>query len=641
MMQSENNPFWKKVNDLSLKVKLLGLYLLGLALLGVVGYSFFINQEIVNYGRDQQALIQEIGYFESQAFAHLQYTGNLYRRLKSIYDSAGCVKKSCDKSRVVNEFLESITILGDQRFNFAIFAECGKLIVTNNKLLKQVAAQPGAHRKVLQRIITETRENGCSSGRIELNDRRSRQAGSYYVNAMFFEPLNYVIMALTNRRALEQRIEKAMLRKRQTIFDAITYSLLLGCFGALVVCGLLFFYLRVISGKLVEITRSVSLLASGERDETRLKARSRDEIGRLITVFNAYVCHKVELERFKKLIEEDEEISEVYNRIFLMLKRFGLHEFALYEVKNSKNHLNFVQPGIRESAGGDDDSGTVAENLLLPCSPEILVNADLCRAKRLAHEIRSDDGVMVCPRYRHYGEGCRHVCIPIIISGTVGEIVHITVRPEEYPRIADKISVIREYLNNAAPVIESKRLLANLKEATLKDSLTGLYNRRFLESYVDILTSEIERGQKNAAILMADLDYFKKVNDVYGHQVGDRVLQNLARILHNAVRQSDVVIRYGGEEFLLILKHVNGDDEALAVAEKIRRTVEEQTLKIDGAIALKKTLTIGVALFPEDSDTFWHAVKFADVALYHGKNNGRNQVVRFVPSMWQEESDDY
>jgi diguanylate cyclase (GGDEF)-like protein len=173
----------------------------------------------------------------------------------------------------------------------------------------------------------------------------------------------------------------------------------------------------------------------------------------------------------------------------------------------------------------------------------------------------------------------------------------------------------------------------------LKDSLTGLYNRRFLEGYVDILSSEIEREKKNAAVLMADLDYFKKVNDVYGHQVGDRVLQTLARILRNTVRRSDVVIRYGGEEFLLILKHVATADEAVDVAEKIRKSVEEHVMKLDGAVVLKKTVTIGLALFPEDSDTFWHTVKFADVALYHGKSNGRNQVVRFLPAMWKDDED--
>ena len=133
---------------------------------------------------------------------------------------------------------------------------------------------------------------------------------------------------------------------------------------------------------------------------------------------------------------------------------------------------------------------------------------------------------------------------------------------------------------------------------------------------------------------MADLDFFKKVNDVHGHQVGDRVLKTLSKILKNSVRSSDIVIRYGGEEFLLIIKKATSDDDVLAVAEKIRKNVEDHTMKIDSAITLKKTLTIGVSLFPKDSENFWQAIKFADVALYRGKEEGRNRVVRFEASMW-------
>jgi diguanylate cyclase (GGDEF)-like protein len=633
MLQLDSLPIWKRVNDLSLKVKLLGIYLLGLALLGVVGYGFFISQELKSYERDYQVMTTEADYFEKQAFAHLQYTNNLFRRLKTIYNSAGCSKRrSCDKSKVVNAFLKSISVLGNKDFNFAIFAAPDKLIACNDEPLQQVVKKPGAHLKIIRQIIVETQGNGCGSARVSFLDAGGK-SHEYFINALFFEPLNYVILALADHQALEKRITAGMLNKRQKIFNAITFSLLLGCFCTLLVCGLLFLYLRNLSGKILEITRSIDRLATSERSETRLAARSQDEIGRLITAFNVYVRHKVDLERFKKLIEEDESISDVYNRIFVILREFGISDFALYEVKNSKNHLNYIQPETSEEGTLEVGNGP------MPCSPEILMNADFCRAKRLAHEIRSDDGVQVCPRFRHYQEGWGHVCIPIIISGTVGEVVQITIRPEDHSRISSQVPVIMEYFRNAAPVIESKRLLANLKEATLKDSLTGLYNRRFLEGYVDILSSEIEREKKNAAVLMADLDYFKKVNDVYGHQVGDRVLQTLARILRNTVRRSDVVIRYGGEEFLLILKHVATADEAVDVAEKIRKSVEEHVMKLDGAVVLKKTVTIGLALFPEDSDTFWHTVKFADVALYHGKSNGRNQVVRFLPAMWKDDED--
>ncbi len=133
---------------------------------------------------------------------------------------------------------------------------------------------------------------------------------------------------------------------------------------------------------------------------------------------------------------------------------------------------------------------------------------------------------------------------------------------------------------------------------------------------------------------MLDLDFFKMVNDTYGHDAGDAVIKALARVLRQAVRASDLVIRYGGEEFLIILLDTSPDD-ADKVADKIRVAVEAMEVQ-SGGVVLRKTISIGVSDFPRDSDTFWQAVKFADVALYQAKDTGRNRVVRFDPSMWSD-----
>jgi diguanylate cyclase (GGDEF)-like protein len=136
------------------------------------------------------------------------------------------------------------------------------------------------------------------------------------------------------------------------------------------------------------------------------------------------------------------------------------------------------------------------------------------------------------------------------------------------------------------------------------------------------------------AILMLDLDYFKMVNDEHGHDAGDALLKALGKVLAQSVRSSDYVIRYGGEEFLMILQETTGD-QAVAVAEKIRERVSELKLQVAGGM-LQKTISIGIADFPGDSDTFWQTVKFADVALYHGKETGRNRVVRFSMELWSD-----
>jgi len=170
----------------------------------------------------------------------------------------------------------------------------------------------------------------------------------------------------------------------------------------------------------------------------------------------------------------------------------------------------------------------------------------------------------------------------------------------------------------------------------LTDAMTGLHNRRFLEEFTHDLVAYTERNKASFSILMADLDYFKQVNDSYGHEVGDTVLKELAKVLKTTVRASDLVIRYGGEEFLIILRDTEAED-AGTVAEKLRKSVEDMKVQIAGA-QLQKTISIGLATFPADSDSFWQAVKYADVALYQAKETGRNRCLHFTPDMWTDET---
>jgi diguanylate cyclase (GGDEF)-like protein len=136
---------------------------------------------------------------------------------------------------------------------------------------------------------------------------------------------------------------------------------------------------------------------------------------------------------------------------------------------------------------------------------------------------------------------------------------------------------------------------------------------------------------------MADLDFFKQVNDQYGHQAGDAVLRQVAQIIRRNLRESDLLVRYGGEEFLILL-HDPPEGGARYVAEKIRAALEGTLLGLPDGKQLAKTISLGVARFPEHGDTLYKVIKFADVALYAAKDQGRNRVVRFEPAMWQEDA---
>ena len=331
---------------------------------------------------------------------------------------------------------------------------------------------------------------------------------------------------------------------------------------------------------------------------------------------------------FKQAIEEDESKSEIYLRLSRTLKNeFGQKEFSLYEISSNKKQMSSILV-----------DGEQADTCRW-CDPEILVRPEACRVRRTGHMVDGISNPEICYSFRPPAEAGerRHVCFPIIQSGSVGSVVQLVSTVEEQEKLQDRVPYINVYLRETAPVLETKRLMESLRDSTLRDPMTGLNNRRFLEEYVETLVASVHRKHSHAAILMLDLDYFKMVNDTYGHDAGDAVLKALSNVLKQSVRASDLVIRYGGEEFLIILLDSQGD-AAVQVAENIRVAVEGLKVQVAG-IVLQKTISIGISDFPTDSDTFWQAVKFADVALYQAKEKGRNRVIRFDTSMWSDSKD--
>jgi diguanylate cyclase (GGDEF)-like protein len=157
------------------------------------------------------------------------------------------------------------------------------------------------------------------------------------------------------------------------------------------------------------------------------------------------------------------------------------------------------------------------------------------------------------------------------------------------------------------------------------DGLTGLLNHRtFTEKLAD-KHRELDRMPRPFSILLMDIDKFKAVNDKYGHPVGDQAIKAVARVLQDTIRSTDFVARYGGEEFAVGMIETDSTG-AVLIAERVRRIMEQTSVTrvFDGE--LKVTLSIGVASFPEDTDTAAHLVTMADEALYHAKRSGRNRV---------------
>jgi two-component system cell cycle response regulator len=171
-------------------------------------------------------------------------------------------------------------------------------------------------------------------------------------------------------------------------------------------------------------------------------------------------------------------------------------------------------------------------------------------------------------------------------------------------------------------------LKSNYQESmsmAITDSLTGLYNRHYLDAHIQNLVKQSFQNKKPFSMIIMDMDHFKSVNDNYGHNVGDEVLKQLANIIINTIRSTDLAARFGGEEFVVLMPETRAPD-ANDVAERIRSIVENTPFKVSHEIGtLNKTISLGVSYLNEEGDTTEELLKRSDAALYLAKDSGRNQ----------------
>jgi len=177
-------------------------------------------------------------------------------------------------------------------------------------------------------------------------------------------------------------------------------------------------------------------------------------------------------------------------------------------------------------------------------------------------------------------------------------------------------------VNNSIEALENIQTIMNYAN---RDYLTGLYNRRYFYKAMSEYEEDVKETGEKFAVAMIDIDHFKNVNDTYGHDVGDRVIVTLADILRSSTSPRDVVARFGGEEFCVVLKNINRYS-AEDILERIRSEVESYTLTVDKDKHLKFTISIGAVIHNEE-ETLEDSINEADMMLYKAKNGGRNQVV--------------
>jgi len=261
--------------------------------------------------------------------------------------------------------------------------------------------------------------------------------------------------------------------------------------------------------------------------------------------------------------------------------------------------------------------------LQIPEGGKLRMNAGLWgRSLAIAKTVIEND-VKAAPDYvGFFAETASRMCIPLVSFGqTLGVLVLDSSQIDAFqPNDVQSLESVADICSNA---IQNARYVDRVKQLAYLDGLTGIFNRRYFEMRI---LEEIDRARRfnhGMAIVMVDIDQFKRLNDEFGHLLGDEVLRQVSSIFHQQLRKIDVVCRFGGEEFAILLSQTSSQ-HAFAVAEKLRRMVESWQFP---GVPRPVTISAGTATFPEHGTTRDELVKAADSGLYAAKLAGRNRVL--------------
>ena len=319
-----------------------------------------------------------------------------------------------------------------------------------------------------------------------------------------------------------------------------------------------------------------------------------------------------EIYHYKKTIENDLTIDDIYHRLILVLKdKLEIDCFIIFETDLIK----------------DERKTIYTTNGAIACCDLKQNIKELCRAERINSIVASENFPEIC-RVAKCKADENYICIPFYVNEQKNIAIHIISKSQdELNNLKYKIGIIKKYLEETKPILESKILMEALKEKNLTDSLTGLYNRKYLDEIVEKqLALDVKNGSIYA-IMFLDIDYFKMVNDTYGHDVGDDILRKLAITMKKSIGANETLVRYGGEEFLILMKNAT-QESTKKLADKINADFSKIIFNYGGD-SFSKTVSIGYSFFPTDTDQFWKCIKYADISLYEAKATGRNKVVKF------------
>lgn len=348
------------------------------------------------------------------------------------------------------------------------------------------------------------------------------------------------------------------------------------------------------------------------RNQTKIELREANEaLKRELEEFQLRDREMAELNELSRHLQTCASADEIYSTVEEYAQRlFGALAGALYTHDEAKSGFE------RRRCWGAS------------CAHAKWIASEDCWALRMgsAHSVASDTPSLRCA---HLDSEMRasYICSPLITHGEMLGLLHLQADwPAESNRPAARIDLAQEFAERIALALANFNMRESLRVQSIRDALTGLYNRRFLDETLALEEQRARRDGDSVGIVMLDIDHFKQFNDTFGHDAGDALLRELGSFLRTQVREGDTACRYGGEEFTLILPGADFESSRLR-AEMLRRKVTGVEIQYQGQKLGPITFSLGVATYPRNGRSWREVLKAADRALYRAKKGGRNRVV--------------
>lgn len=221
------------------------------------------------------------------------------------------------------------------------------------------------------------------------------------------------------------------------------------------------------------------------------------------------------------------------------------------------------------------------------------------------------------------------MCVPIKSKGHTFGVLEVVNKTTGESFSKDDLDMLMRIVDQAALAIERASLYQKMAELVITDDLTKLFNSRYLNRTIDMELQRCNRYHTSVSLIFMDIDYFKQINDQYGHLVGSKVLVEVGQLLIKHLRSVDIVARYGGDEFVIVLPQTP-PESAAQIAERIRKVIEQNVFLKKEGYSLRITASFGVASHPESAKTKEDLIKLVDNAMYRVKYHTRNGVYAIV-----------